>query len=982
MNFRLTFWINHMFLTYILLFRASQSKKFEFLGDWDHCAAKYEVISAIEYISPEKIELIRSKILTFNDNDTKEYILSAVSDIFDDIEYDLINLSLFVGLFQPKASLQFPTKNKRAEVTNFGAYQFNTKNISLDMELEVFFKKMNQIFTVLPDDHHKIVEFIKYIVNNFDKYYNTIKDVPIFDDTEFIHPLPNLHDFIVVDGDILNPDRLIFVDAMVEYYKRYKIMKLYRKNENDYIRLQHADVLYNERYFVDDIDAGVVLFNYTRKEGPQFEPFDLTNFYTFSITRRNLINITAFCRINSTETLPIIKELFHLEKNNDQSILRFVPIFDIQNETELIIGTCFCLLKSFVTQRGAVEFIDDVLRGKDVKKSYEKHAPKIKYNNIVNNITIYAAERTEMELVVSYAEEKGIHSSEVMVNNQIIDEPLKHRLIKDFALREMDFLFKDAKEGLINISTDINEYNKNKSLKLKRCRPPIVLKDAYIRTFDGYNHIEILNAIREVCIGVIKDERTTYTEPICAFIGYEPNYTIEKSAKIHAGHLSSNSKKFFGINDVATMIFPFVIPFRLSQEEAVFVAEYVRKYYASKLIFGEYHLAIFSLMFYGDRHAKNIKKNFIVPAGPVVQVKPNSILKVYCLLDLAGTNLQSKLEILHMVESSRAIGLHLCLAHDIRASELPLDYFSTFKYSNNGVIEIDEIDHVVYDRNTWGVVRESNTFTLKTIASDCYSRHTKVFLNGHIIPTVNGYFPLASPPFKEGNLLFYHMTRKRLFYDDSLLVNYNLKKNENNIFFISDTIVNESIVNSISNNKHIKKVYVLVQDTLNVSNANIIPVPCFTHYEYTTLPLPYFSKASYIKLVLAPCLAPSSKLLVGDYILNIQSSLKDLFNIDSKNASIIATEIRKTKENRKSPLYSNREYNRRYWRPVHNSSTFIIISEYFADQNSSSYIDKIIRRHTLHSVFFNRDDVLSESQLFVQFLTLSESRRRSPAIEL
>lgn len=893
------------------------------VGNWSDSNSIDEAKEYLKSVNPDLIKYL-------NLNSTQNNIHSIVSDLQNHTSHDitsLLKLCLDFRVFNPKASLKNPIRNKKPVLKGLSLLEESNNKIKSIPNINL--KLFSYIFKEI---HNSTDNFnkLRNLLQNFDLYLNDISNTDIDKDKIIKYQklkLPYYNTILQINSRQVNTNLYDFIDNIIEETKFQKVLDFFNFSAEEKSKIHDINIGKVPNIFVEmpNIAYGAVirdvLHNQYSEKYPTKVDFSAQGDKLY-LVKKNLLTVQIFVKLFDPSSKKILEKVLDELKIHSSLTIVVFPIFRASNKTELKAAFAFRTILRYFDGRTACRFLLDGLT-MGYEQAYEKLNCEVTWNllNFVMDPT--SSEYISLESIGEFILKHNITENLIFVNgNPIFDKNLN---INDIPKMYDPIIRKQAKENLLENVTLYNDVGKNQSIILDRLNISNINQKQFFADISKFDITKQINIIDELYDSKIKFQSTQnnschvfifgeidqdysglLNDPIIIHQIENPSKTLQKFIK--------NAKVLIG-----AQIFDHVLDASMIKYHVYSLIHSLpcKNYSKPNLYLTMWHQAVISRSILSENDISNIpdEYKFVTGTGP---------MKVEIVIDPFEENVQYLLEFLKILADRNISTNYITLSFNFIANhEIPyhLRCRHVFDFENDFVEYTNENYSLVYPNN-FVVSKENNKLIVSSIGKiGVTSLVSEISVNNEINHVSNdGYFIVNLPV---GKFDVLGLKTKVLQIDsfnsylDEFIPDFKsiyTPQSENNILNVFSTNY-ENNVDSL-----LAMMYTLSRNSANkvkfwicgsVLNSNLIK------YDFRLLPIVFppsfvvpqskLSQLQLAKITLVDILLPKDvdSLLICDKDVIWQGNAARFLKLDNKVAVVAMPDISNKTEKRSRPYHSS-----------------------------------------------------------------------------
>lgn len=976
------------------------------VGNWSDSYPYYEAIEYFQYIYPREIPKIEY-ILSGKENSTRNQILRELDGKIPKNVLGLLNLSLSLRYFQPKAALTHPKPNKNPKIR--GWYATSTSSLPSIYTNDYQWKMLTQMHntqgtneklkfiadsTLYPKDN--MLNISKYHVNN-----NIIEE---YNRLNFQHRSRS-----IINGRITSAEPLELLEAMIEETQNvFNLIEL-KLNLSLLHQLQYGNPNRKVFEYVEPIKWSRTLLHHdlqtTRQKWDEDLKINATYPADFLKVAPEMLTIQIFINLTSPESPAILETILDLTKTDHPYGFQVIVVPDFDNITEVMIAYAYHEVLNVAADRGACEFLlDGILHG--FKKAYIKARPDTPWKELPSIINTSPINKT-IESIKEYVNKTGLNRFAISINGQFIKSYPSFTDIK-IAIAEMGYRLMDyAVRGEISNTTNFRKFSKTHGIPMDTIdtNMSIGMKD-YI-SINGLPANSILNIVEFLSNATItyKTWNKTLVNKIPVFFincdAPDTNFTVPHFyyCNMNSSDFNHQAKRVLRITgSQQTIVGPLIFDRALTKEELRYALYYVFHAHMDNFPHLTIPQMIYVLLWRASDGLKGIKRiePIKIESGVFIRHNSTSFLEWYLEYDPFLPEFRPIIELLTHAAELDVVQYSFVPLVSKGQWDVPSHFYRTY-YSNyfESGITTQTNDIVLHYPSNWVVEKdkENGNYVLTSVATYGIAKNRSIIQIGdqQRSPLDSGYFVFFAPPgiYQTKGLV------ERTLISDSLLPSPHLVRQNGDIVETSPNDGKLNIVTFVLDEGSRKHVQIQLHTLL--ANASC-PVKLWLidfgnlgrpkSVETTILPAfwPHFVEkpngrlmfVRSFKFVTLDLLLPpnTQNIMVTDMGTIFRGDACRFNKLDMKSA-VVAAPLKSSKTKASNTLYWNSaEFQAmRFKRPFHSNTLIWLNMPKWRQIRAGDLYRNLYNSYRRYKLFRNAidEDLFNIMQLKVQVMTLPEN---------
>ena len=556
-------------------------------GAWKDTTAAEEAFEFFDYLHPEYLENESvPNILKENQNSDIETVLKSLSSHVDNKILSLLNVTLQMKYFNPKALTRLQ-KSKQ---------QINRQNVSLrgwGYVQPTFQRDTNRVFqlkmleySLKQHNFEEKINTLSKITENINQYWNEIDNERSIKESQYYTFFPSKKSFFSVNGRKTTSDVHEILDAIIQEYKTNNILKELNIQNKQFLtqkpakQVHHFTALCDNPPILEMYDAPKHRGNFAKTLNKQNK-----DYLSFLKYKENLVDIQIFMNVHSKMTLPLL--YFAQQAANEQKPFKMhLFLFgNLSNPVDAQWITCFWKMCDNVGVRNGATFLEEAYK-MGLKKAYKRTQCDMKWSQVPtllkNEWIMKRVKKTD-----EYCKNHNITDWAVSINGEFYfdNPPFEHLLER--ALLEAKRLQNALNDGVSLDKANFPDWYKSDSILISGLRPPIEIDSSNIISLPDIQTRHIVKSIQELHSN---DERKSLLSPLTTV--YTIGYNVENNPANYGKLLNSiytldaltESQKIVFGEDKKTIVGPFKFDRELSVDQISYLLKYINISYHHKLM--------------------------------------------------------------------------------------------------------------------------------------------------------------------------------------------------------------------------------------------------------------------------------------------------------------------------------------------------------------------------------------------------------------
>lgn len=380
----------------------------EIHGNWSDSSVKDETLIFFEENAPELLNKVATVLEDVQDSEGE--VLRALRKYVHQPLFGLLNLSLALRYYHPKASIRKPIDRKPvlrgwsvefdSGAANTREYRDFTKKFALYLSTKTAEERLNALFTVATN-----LSALGRIVNQLPNNSSHVSD---------FSPLSG-NPVKTVNGRSVRETYFGVLEALLEEYRHQRFFTF----SPNVLKLESSRKVTHFSDFPKDppkLEAHDYKKNFQKwAETPNV---DNQNSWELLKCQKPLLNVHIYFTLKNPESPALLEWALDLALARRPANLYLILVSDLTNETERQITYSWLQsVSSLGTRNACIFMIDGFKRG--FKKAYRATMPSVKWRNLIKQTANSTIEKKFLSLQ-EYARSHGINDVAVSINGEFL----------------------------------------------------------------------------------------------------------------------------------------------------------------------------------------------------------------------------------------------------------------------------------------------------------------------------------------------------------------------------------------------------------------------------------------------------------------------------------------------------------------------------------------------------------------------------------
>ncbi|OHT06122.1 hypothetical protein TRFO_25988 [Tritrichomonas foetus] len=532
-------------------------------GEWKDSSLKDETIVFFEQNEPNLLSKVKSKLEKADDN--KNSILDALSKTVSQPLYGLLNLSLSLRYYNPKASIKNPI-DRQPSIHSWSVYEeepIQNINVYKSIHYSVL-RKLSD----LANGKQKVSFLHKAISSLKDLTSNTELSTDTAAIQHQIRELPEKYFYSGINGRVIKPHYYDVLDALLEEYKNTKIFNF-------------SKALLTKKGFKQPHYYNPQTVAMQKLEGHDFrrqydnwkdEPnFNTEDYVQILRCKKQIVTMNIVFDLDSPESPALLRWAHETAQEHIPIYFNLLLNFDFENETAKHIAYSWHQSVDTLGVRNAVLFMIDGYKRGNFKKAYKATIPTLRWRKIPTLMKESSSMTTRIKNQLQYVKSLNIKDVGVSVNGEFIQERPIFQLLEKKVIESVFRLKEAVRTENIN-SSKYDEWFRDNAIELNDADLPIVITLNNYITLNGFSEKAILH------VATIMSQNAENRKYSAFTINSESN-SSESSilTDIDISKFTDEDLSLLKVNqkDTFTIVGPLVFKGKLTKKQVNFAERYI-----------------------------------------------------------------------------------------------------------------------------------------------------------------------------------------------------------------------------------------------------------------------------------------------------------------------------------------------------------------------------------------------------------------------
>lgn len=463
-------------------------------GNWADSSLVDETIIFFEFLRPDLINTVKMQ-LNGNSISTISDLLNRLRGFVPNDLYGLLNLSLSLRYFHPRASITNPIDSRKPTLSGYSvALKSDLSTVSYS---DFHLRFLSQVYD--EENPEKKLLMLRTLTHHYPKYVTQVSKYNIsLENTDELYSL-GTKSYSLINGRVTDGSPHKVIDALIEEYQSKYIMRSINISNID-------DFLYSSPYnrVYTYIPSPDYKYEFSHHDLPSIRgknskefKIDPLNMEDFMRHYYQISYMTLFISLKSKESLPALREIVEITKSEAPYLFYVYMTADMNNMTEKHISYAFAKVKEAFGARSSIKFLIDGFNC-GFQKAYGKLSMEIKWKDIPKLYENSSTSRI-VNNSCSYCKQYNISNFTFCVNGNCVKGTPSFLRVKEFYFENVKRIHEASLKGRIYPGENIDKWLENNSLVLKNSHVnPLDIDETNFISLAGLSNQQIVFLLKTI----------------------------------------------------------------------------------------------------------------------------------------------------------------------------------------------------------------------------------------------------------------------------------------------------------------------------------------------------------------------------------------------------------------------------------------------------------------------------------------------------